>query len=43
MDRPSVQERFAPKNRVVIITMRVGMSVPAMAWSTTMRCVASFR
>jgi hypothetical protein len=30
IDSPSLHDRFAPKKRVVIITMSVGISVPVM-------------
>ncbi len=43
MDNPSRQDRFSPKNRVVMTTMRVGMRVPAIAWRTTARAVTSRR
>ena len=32
MFRPSVQDRLAPKKRVVIMTIRIGMNRPTMPW-----------
>ena len=43
IDSPSVHDRLAPKKRVVMTIMKVGISVPAMACRTTTRSVTSRR
>ncbi len=37
IERPSVQDRRSPKNRVIITTIKTGMAVPVIAWKAADR------
>ena len=43
MDKPSVQDLFLPKKRVIMTTMKVGIKVPAMACRVAEAAVISCR